>query len=146
MGRAVGYEPRFDRDLERGNVGEDLLELFFADGEDNNMFEVKTDYRINETGNIYVETHKYRKPDQSDLVPSGINVTEAKWWVFYDDHKFMWITPRQIIKCIFDNKLQHVEFTGRGDTKPKKAFLIKKDMLYYYGQGESIDANFNHRH
>jgi cellulose biosynthesis protein BcsQ len=81
MGRAVGYEPRFDRDLERGNVGEDLLELFFADGENNNMFEVKTDYRINETGNIYVETHKYRNPDQSDLVPSGINVTEAKWWV-----------------------------------------------------------------
>jgi hypothetical protein len=81
MGRAVGYEPRFDRDLDRGNVGEDLLELFFADGEDNNMFEVKTDYRINETGNIYVETHKFRRPDQSDAVPSGINVTEAKWWV-----------------------------------------------------------------
>lgn len=79
--RAVGNEPRFDRDLERGNVGEDLLELFFDDAEDNNMFEVKTDYRINETGNIYVETHKFRKPDQSDAVPSGINVTEAKWWV-----------------------------------------------------------------
>ena len=79
--RAEGYEPRFDRDLERGNVGEDLLELFFDDAENNNMFEVKTDYRINETGNIYVETHKFRKPDQSDAVPSGINVTEAKWWV-----------------------------------------------------------------
>lgn len=79
--RAVGNEPRFDRDLERGNVGENLLELFFDDAEDNNMFEVKTDYRINETGNIYVETHKFRKPDQSDAVPSGINITEAKWWV-----------------------------------------------------------------
>lgn len=75
------YEPRFDRDLDRGNVGEELLDLFFADGENNNMFEVKTDYRINETGNIYVETHKYRKSDQSDAVPSGINVTESKWWV-----------------------------------------------------------------
>lgn len=79
--RAVGNEPRFDRDLERGNVGEDLLELFFDDAENNNLFEVKTDYRINETGNIYVETHKYRRPDKSDAVPSGINVTEAKWWV-----------------------------------------------------------------
>lgn len=79
--RAVGNEPRFDRDLERGNVGEDLLELFFDDAENNNLFEVKTDYRINETGNIYVETHKYRKSDKSDAVPSGINVTEAKWWV-----------------------------------------------------------------
>jgi hypothetical protein len=81
MSKAVGFEPRFDVDLERGNIGEELLDLFFADGEDNNMFEVKTDYRINETGNIYVETHKFRKPDQSDAVPSGINVTEAKWWV-----------------------------------------------------------------
>ena len=79
--RAVGNQPKFDVDLERGNVGEDLLELFFDDAEDNNMFEVKTDYRINETGNIYVETHKYRNPDKSDAVPSGINVTEAKWWV-----------------------------------------------------------------
>ena len=77
----TGYEPRFDRDLERGNVGEDLLDLFFSDGEDSTLFEVKTDYRVNETGNIYVETHKFRKPDQSDLVPSGINVTKAKWWV-----------------------------------------------------------------
>lgn len=79
--RAVGNEPRFDRDLKRGNVGEDLLELFFEDGEDNNMFEVKTDYFTNQTGNIYVETFKYRNPDQSDIVPSGINVTQAKWWV-----------------------------------------------------------------
>lgn len=77
----MNYEPRFDRDLLRGNVGEELLDLFFEDAEDNNLFEVKTDYRVNETGNIYVETHKFRKADQSDAVPSGINVTEAKWWV-----------------------------------------------------------------
>lgn len=79
--RSVGNQPHFDNDLARGNVGEDLLDLFFADGEDNSLFEVKTDYRISETGNIYVETHKFRNPDQSDAVPSGINVTKANWWV-----------------------------------------------------------------
>ena len=79
--KAEGYEPRFDSDLKRGQVGENLLDLFFADGEDNNLFEVKTDYRTSETGNIYVETHKFRNPDRSDLKPSGINVTESKWWV-----------------------------------------------------------------
>jgi hypothetical protein len=79
--QAKGNEPRFDNDLTRGKVGENLLELFFADGEDSTLFEVKTDYRMNETGNIYVETHKFRKEDQSDSVLSGINVTEAKWWV-----------------------------------------------------------------
>lgn len=79
--KAVGYQPDFDHDLERGSVGEELLELFFADGEDNSLFEVKTDYRTNETGNFYVETHKYRSSDKSDVVPSGINGTKAKWWV-----------------------------------------------------------------
>jgi len=79
--RSVGNQPHFDNDLVRGNVGEELLNLFFSDGEDNSLFEVKTDYRISETGNIYVETHKFRKPDQSDAVPSGINVTKANWWV-----------------------------------------------------------------
>lgn len=81
MARAVGYEPRFDVDLERGNVGEDLLDMFFDDVENGIRFEVKTDYRVNETGNFYVETEKYRKSDASDAVPSGVNGTESKWWV-----------------------------------------------------------------
>lgn len=81
MARAVGYEPRFDVDLARGNVGEELLSLFFQDIDEGVQFEVKTDYRVNETGNFYVETEKYRKGDASDAVPSGVNVTESKWWV-----------------------------------------------------------------
>lgn len=80
--RAVGFEPRFDQDLARGDVGEQALEMFFTDTSDKSvMLEVKTDYRVNETGNFYVETEKYRKPDASDAVPSGLNVTESKWWV-----------------------------------------------------------------
>lgn len=81
MAKAVGFEPRFDRDMERGEVGEALLDLLFQDSQDPNItIEVKTDYRANETGNFYVETQKYRKPDQSDVVPSGINGTHSKWW------------------------------------------------------------------
>jgi hypothetical protein len=77
----AGYEPRFDRDLERGEIGEALLDLLISDSNDPNVtIEVKTDYRANETGNFYVETHKYRKPDASDAVPSGIYGTQSKWW------------------------------------------------------------------
>jgi hypothetical protein len=77
----AGFEPRFDRDLERGEVGEALLDLLVADSNDPNItIEVKTDYRANETGNFYVETHKYRKSDASDAVPSGIYGTHSKWW------------------------------------------------------------------
>jgi hypothetical protein len=39
-----GYQPHFDTDLERGKVGEDLLNTFLADLA-GNKFEVKTDYR-----------------------------------------------------------------------------------------------------
>jgi hypothetical protein len=81
--RSVGNQPKFDFnvDLKRGEVGEDLLQMFLEDLMEGNVkFEVKTDSRINETGNIYVETHKYRD-DPDTAVLSGINVTEAKWWV-----------------------------------------------------------------
>lgn len=79
--KASGFEPRFDRDMERGEVGEKLLDLLFEDSKDPSvLIEVKTDYRTNETGNIYVETHKYRNGDVDAAVPSGINGTESKWW------------------------------------------------------------------
>ncbi len=79
--KAVGFQPHFDRDMERGEVGEQLLDLLFEDSKDPSvMIEVKTDYRTNETGNIYVETEKYRAKDESDAVPSGIYGTQSKWW------------------------------------------------------------------
>lgn len=82
MSKAVGNQPHFDRDMSRGEVGEQLLDLLFEDSQDPNVkIEVKTDYRVNETGNFYVETFKYRKQDQSDAVPSGVNGTQSKWWV-----------------------------------------------------------------
>lgn len=77
-----GYQPDFDVDLERGKVGEELLETFLADLQDGAKFEVKTDYRAWDTGNLYIETKQYRKPDQSDIKLSGINITKADWWVF----------------------------------------------------------------
>lgn len=79
--RAVGFEPRFDRDMARGEVGEAVLDLFFKDSEDSVTIEVKTDYRANETGNWYIETHKYRDGNVDSAVLSGIYGTESKWWV-----------------------------------------------------------------
>jgi hypothetical protein len=79
--KAEGFEPRFDRDMERGQVGEELLDLLFEDSKDPSVrIEVKTDYKTNKTGNIYVETHKFRDGKSDEAVPSGINVTESKWW------------------------------------------------------------------
>ncbi len=76
-----GYEPRFDLDFTRGRVGEELLETFLADLVGKKI-EVKTDYRIGETGNVYVETWQYSEPDASDKKQSGINVSEAEYYCF----------------------------------------------------------------
>jgi hypothetical protein len=77
----AGYEPRFDVDFTRGRVGEELLETFLADLIGKKV-EVKTDYRVNETGNVYVETWHYSEPDASDRKQSGINVSQSEYYCF----------------------------------------------------------------
>ena len=89
--------------------------------------EVKYDEKSKETGNIVVEIEFNGKP-------SALMTTTADYWVFYDGNGFVMLEPKEIIKCIFMNKLQYVEFVGKGDTKSKKAFLIKKDVLFAYGR------------
>jgi hypothetical protein len=67
------YQPHFDGDNERGKVGEEAYKEFLA-----GLYEVKTDYRVAETGNFYVETRQYN--EQYNIL-SGINTTESDWWV-----------------------------------------------------------------
>jgi len=93
----------------------------------NKSIEVKYDEKSNETGNIVVEIEFNGKP-------SALMTTTADYWVFYDGNIFVTIEPKEIVKCIFMNKLQYVEFIGKGDSKSKKAFLIKKDTLFAYGK------------
>jgi hypothetical protein len=90
----------------------------------NKSIEVKADEKSNYTGNIVVEIEMYGKP-------SALMTTTADYWVFYDG-KFWCIMLKEIIQCIFLNKLQHTEFVGNGDTQSKKAFLIKKEFLAKY--------------
>ena len=89
--------------------------------------EVKYDPMSNDTGNYVVEIEYNNKM-------SALMTTTASLWVLYDDNVFLLIKPKEIIECIFMNKLQYVEFVGFGDSKSKKAFLIKKDMLLKYGK------------
>ena len=71
--------PHFDIDFARGKVGEDLVNTVLGKLQGKKI-EVKTDYRIPETGNVYIETWQYHREDESDLKKSGINITEAEYW------------------------------------------------------------------
>jgi hypothetical protein len=70
----TGYQPDFDIDFRRGMVGEDTHRAFLF-----GTHEVKTDYRVAETGNLYVET---RQQNERGEFLSGINTSKADWWAF----------------------------------------------------------------
>jgi len=87
--------------------------------------EVKSDKKSLHTGNIVIEIEFNNKP-------SALNTSKAKWWVIYDGISFNWFLINNIKKCINENNLKYAQFIGRGDTKSKKAYLIKKKLLYKY--------------
>ena len=84
--------------------------------------EVKSDLMSKRTGNLVIETSFNGRP-------SALNTTKAKTWVFYTGDKFLFTTPEKIRKVISDNNLHEVTFTGKGDTKPKTAYLVKKFLI-----------------
>ena len=92
----------------------------------NKSIEVKYDEKSNQTGNIVVEIEMSGKA-------SALMTTKADFWIFYDGKTFVCIKPKDIIQCIFMNKLRYVEFVGDGDSNMKKAFLIPKNILFSYG-------------
>jgi len=87
--------------------------------------EVKSDKKSLHTGNIVIEIEFNNKP-------SALSTSKAKWWVIYDGISFNWFLINNIKKCINENNLKYAQFIGRGDTKSKKAYLIKKKLLYKY--------------
>ena len=83
--------------------------------------EVKKDVKSQETKNILVEI-------EFDGKPSALSVTTAEWYVFYDGECYIWIKPQEL-KRISEKYGKLREFIGKGDTKYKKAYLIKKDVV-----------------
>lgn len=140
----------FKRDLERGvEVERMVLEIIRKNNpcatlvdafkgydiwipELHKSVEVKYDEMSAKTGNICIEIEFNGKA-------SALLTTTADWWVIYDGEKYMRFTPMKIIECIFMSQLRYAEFIGAGDSKSKKLFLIKKDVLYPYGV--EINAN-----
>jgi len=134
----------FKRDLESGKVIESYVldkikrkypKAHMIDGyckewdifipELNCGVEVKSDKMSLTTNNIVIEVEFNNKP-------SALTTSKAKWWVIYDGNIYNWFLVNNIKKCILQNKLKYATFTGKGDSKSKKAYLIKKELLYKY--------------
>ena len=88
--------------------------------ENKKKIEVKQDKKSNFTGNIVVEIEFNGKP-------SALSTTEADYWVFDDGEIYIWITPETLRQIVLP--MYAATFTGKGDNTPKRAYLVKKDII-----------------
>jgi len=102
--------------------------------ETNKSVEVKCDEKSKYTGNLVVEVEFNNKP-------SALSTTKADYWVWYDGHYISIFKTESIHKFIKDYKPKLYSFIGKGDTKEKKAYLIKKDLIYKYSEKKIIKPN-----
>ena len=88
-------------------------------------YEVKQDWKAHYSGNPVVEVEMYGKR-------SGLMATTADWWIFDTKDEFIFITPKQLKDLIVEQNPPLRQFTGKGDTQPKKAYLIPVQRIKNY--------------
>tara|TARA_E500000081_G_scaffold138813_1_gene154514 strand:- start:317 stop:766 length:450 start_codon:yes stop_codon:yes gene_type:complete len=134
----------FKRDLKRGEQVElallDMIKVkypkahkvqgYFKDydiyvPEIEKSIEVKYDEKSKYTGNIVIEV-------SFNGNPSALSTSKADYWVWWDGEYLSWFTIDLIKKCLKENKTPIRTFIGKGDSKSKNAYLVKKDLLYKY--------------
>ena len=130
----------FNKDLAYGQEGEALV-ASFLDSLSGGDFEVKSDRYRN--GRMVIETNQNPRGTRDHSgnpiwVPSGINVTTARWWVyvFSPEGAFVVIETNRLRRFLKANKHIYNEGTKKnlgGEDNPAKGFLIManevKDLL-----------------
>lgn len=87
--------------------------------------EVKQDFKAKYTDNIVVEI-------EFGGEPSGLSVTTADYWVITDGYWVYWIELEKLKKCVHDYSYTLTGWIGPGDTKYKRAYLVKRyDFIGY---------------
>jgi hypothetical protein len=134
-------------DLAFGLEGEGLVSSFL-DAMSSGSFEVKTDRYRN--GRMVVETNQNPRGMRDDngnqvWVPSGINVTTAKWWVyvFSIDGSFVIVDTDRLKRYLRVNKHKFNESTKRSlgaADNPARGFLLMADDVKDLLTSEDYDG------
>lgn len=123
----------FKADLEFGKKSEMDISRFL-DNLSDGSFEVKTDRYRN--GRMVIETDQNPRGlivnEERVWVPSGINVTTAKWWVyvFSPAQGFLILETERIRRYLGANKEKYNQQTKKnfgGADNPARGFLILED-------------------
>lgn len=123
-----GYQPHFDIDFQRGLVGEKLVGTFL-EALSGSKIEVKTDYRAIETGNVYVEA--WQLNSKSQWVKSGLNVTEAEWFVFAgpSGDGFVAIKSSRLKELAMDAPRASIDISSR-NTRATRGRLVTVQSIF----------------
>ncbi len=119
--------PNWKADLEYGKVGEALVERFLDDISSGHL-EVKTDRYRN--GRMVLEVEQ--NPRGRGWKPSGVMVTEAKWWVYqYNlDGAFTVVSVARIKRyiAIHADNMELRVFGSRGDNVARGYLLMPEEV------------------
>ena len=113
--------PNWDADLAFGQEGEQIVTEFLS-AINQRRFEVKYDRYRN--GRMVVETDQ--NPNGQGWKPSGINVTEADWWVYmFSPGAFLMVPVSRLKKFlrVHRDMLGKREFAV-GSNNPSRGFLL----------------------
>ena len=120
-------QPNWTEDLKYGKVGEELVQGFLNDISSGHL-EVKTDRYRN--GRMVLEIEQ--NPRNRGWKPSGVMVTEAKWWVYqYNlDGAFTIVSVDRIKRYIniHKDKMELRMFGTKGDNA-SRGYLLQPDQV-----------------
>ena len=131
-------KPDFELDLIFGELGEDLVRTFVSNICAGNI-EVKTDRYRN--GRMVIETHQHRFKAECPGIAepywklSGINVTEADWWVyvFNLEGSFIIVKVERLKKFLPLNKFRYNDDTKRlfaaESDNPTKGWIVEPSQV-----------------
>jgi len=79
-------------------------ELQYNIGESFAGIEIKFDEKFAETGNLYIETHECRDPENPRLFESGILRENNTWLWLQGNHEKFWIFSLEDLRRAYDKK------------------------------------------
>lgn len=140
----TGYQPDFDIDYRRGQVGEKLVGTFLEHLAGSTI-EVKTDYRAWDTGNLYIETEQ---EINGRWVESGLSISKAEYYSFAGPTGDGFLTiPTSRLKHIVTSTGRPVHMARKSATsRDTRGYLIRvldivKDIMKGNHEHRSNDSS-----